>query len=76
MRLLQSTVLCSLHLPLGSFVFARTILSLLESTAANGDDVRIVSVSPLVFISPVHWAHQYKLDPHADATIVKEILVP
>ena len=30
---------------LGPFVFTRTLLPLLESTAANGDDVRIVNVS-------------------------------
>ena len=35
---------------LGPFVFTRTLLPLLESTAANGDDVRIVNVS-LLFMS-------------------------
>ena len=39
---------------LGPFVFTRTLLPLLESTAANGDDVRIVNVSLLAYVSPVH----------------------
>ena len=39
---------------LGPFVFTRTLLPLLESTAANGDDVRIVNVSLLFYVSPVH----------------------
>ena len=38
---------------LGPFVFTRTLLPLLESTATNGDDVRIVNVSLLFYISPV-----------------------
>ena len=39
---------------LGPFVFTRTLLPLLESTAENGDDVRIVNVSLLAYVSPVH----------------------
>ena len=32
-------------------MFTRTLLPLLESTAANGDDVRIVNVSLLLCLS-------------------------
>ena len=39
---------------LGPFVFTRTLLPLLESTAANGDDVRIVNVSVLDKVPPVY----------------------
>jgi NAD(P)-dependent dehydrogenase (short-subunit alcohol dehydrogenase family) len=41
------SLICTLSY-LGPFVFTRTLLPLLESTAANGDDVRIVNVSLLV----------------------------
>jgi NAD(P)-dependent dehydrogenase (short-subunit alcohol dehydrogenase family) len=53
---------------LGPFVFTRTILPLLESTAANGDDVRIVNVGSaghadvtyLDYGSKEAWNHNFR----------------
>jgi len=53
---------------LGPFVFTRTLLPLLESTAANGDDVRIVNVGSgghtdvafLDFGSKKAWNHKFR----------------
>jgi len=52
---------------LGPFVFTRTLLPLLESTAANGDDVRIVNVGSmghadvtfLDYGSKESWNHKF-----------------
>ncbi|KIK10033.1 hypothetical protein K443DRAFT_670671 [Laccaria amethystina LaAM-08-1] len=52
---------------LGPFVFTRTLLPLLESTAANGDDVRIINVgsdghkdvSHLDYSSKEAWNHKF-----------------
>jgi len=53
---------------LGPFVFTRTLLPLLESTAANGDDVRIVNVGSsghaavtfLDYGSKEAWNHKFR----------------
>jgi NAD(P)-dependent dehydrogenase (short-subunit alcohol dehydrogenase family) len=53
---------------LGPFVFTRTLLPLLESTAATGDDVRIVNVGSgghgdvtyLDYSSKEAWNHKFK----------------
>ncbi|EDR08626.1 uncharacterized protein LACBIDRAFT_296995 [Laccaria bicolor S238N-H82] len=52
---------------LGPFVFTRTLLPLLESTAANGDDVRIINVGSsghkdvthLDYSSKEAWNHKF-----------------
>ena len=58
---------------LGPFVFTRTLLPLLESTAANGDDVRIVNVSVLDKVPPVYWA-LYRLDLQVMQTLLSWII--
>ena len=58
---------------LGPFVFTRTLLPLLESTAANGDDVRIVNVSILVYVQSDYRA-LHRLDPQVMQTLLSWIM--
>ena len=69
-----SLFLTSILSYLGPFVFTRTLLPLLESTAANGDDVRIVNVGLLVYVSHVHWALRFRLDPQVMRTLLSWIM--
>lgn len=60
---------------LGPFVFTRILLPLLESTAANGDDARIVNVSLLVPWRRPSIDPPYRSDPMVIKTLPTWIMV-